>query len=207
MTQRLILVRHGNTFEADQTPTFVGARTDLPLTAKGEEQGHAIAALIASDYAPVEAVISGPLLRTRRFGEIIGAQTQNAYSIDERLREVDYGLWENQTSAAVRAEHGDALVDAWEKDGVWPVGMGWSPSLDVLKDNVAAFMAEQHKKLLRADAANRVVVTSNGILRFVFSHITGKPADHEAKVGTGRFCILETTPHGWTIKAWNQKPS
>ena len=30
MTTRLIIARHGNTFEKGQTPTRVGGRTDLP---------------------------------------------------------------------------------------------------------------------------------------------------------------------------------
>ena len=28
----LVVIRHGNTFEADEEPRRVGARTDLPLT-------------------------------------------------------------------------------------------------------------------------------------------------------------------------------
>ena len=37
-----IVVRHGNTFEADEQPRRIGARTDLPLTAKGVEQARAL---------------------------------------------------------------------------------------------------------------------------------------------------------------------
>ena len=29
--RKLVIVRHGNTFRAGETPTRVGARTDLPL--------------------------------------------------------------------------------------------------------------------------------------------------------------------------------
>ena len=32
---RLVIVRHGNTFEAGEPPRRIGARTDLPLTATG----------------------------------------------------------------------------------------------------------------------------------------------------------------------------
>ncbi len=205
MTQRLILVRHGNTFEADQTPTFVGARTDMKLTAKGEQQGIDFANLVAARYVPIDTIISGPLVRTRRFAEMIAQATNASFSIDERLREIDYGRWENETNDSVRAAHGNAIVDAWEKDGVWPENMQWSPSLETLKHNVAALMAEQHQTLLDPAASNRIVVTSNGILRFVFSHITGKNANHEAKVGTGRYCVLKVTPHGWDIEGWNEK--
>ena len=35
---RLILARHGNTFGPGDTPVWVGAREDLPLTDKGRVQ-------------------------------------------------------------------------------------------------------------------------------------------------------------------------
>ena len=35
---RLIIARHGNTFDAGDIPTRVGRRTDLPLVASGEAQ-------------------------------------------------------------------------------------------------------------------------------------------------------------------------
>ena len=35
---RLILVRHGNTFEAGQKCVKVGSKTDMPLTAQGLRQ-------------------------------------------------------------------------------------------------------------------------------------------------------------------------
>lgn len=203
----LILVRHGNTFESNQTPTFVGGKTDMKLTSKGEQQGHAVAKMIAEHHMPLSALICGPLQRTRRFAEIIGARTNQTFTVDERLCEIDYGLWENKSSAEVRASYGDAIVDAWEQDGVWPEDMNWAPSRQKLEHNVSAIMSEQHQKLLLPNAHDRVVVTSNGILRFVYGHITGKPADKNAKVGTGCVCILETTPEGWIIKAWNQKLS
>lgn len=202
----LILVRHGNTFEADQTPTFVGGKTDLPLTAKGEEQGQAIATMIAQRFAPLSGITCGPLKRTHRFAEMIAAPLSQVFTVDERLCEIDYGLWENKTSAEVRAAYGDALVDAWEKDGVWPEDMNWAPSKQKFERNVKDLLDEQRKKLQANNAHNRVIVTSNGFLRFVYAAITGKPADASSKVGTGAYCVLEPTADGWTIQAWNQKP-
>lgn len=203
---QLILVRHGNTFESDQTPTYVGGKTDLNLTAKGEEQAQAIAGILAEMHMPLGAIICGPLIRTRRFAEIIGAKTNQTFTVDERLCEIDYGLWENKTGDEIRASYGPEMIDAWEQKGQWPEGMNWAPSFEKLQHNIAALMAEQHKKLLLPNAHDRVIITSNGILRFVYSHITGNPADKQAKVGTGCYCVLETTPSSWTIQSWNQKP-
>ena len=38
----LIIARHGNTFGPEDTPTRVGARTDVPLVGSGLEQGRAL---------------------------------------------------------------------------------------------------------------------------------------------------------------------
>ncbi|MGE4351607.1 MAG: histidine phosphatase family protein [Bdellovibrionales bacterium] len=203
----LILARHGNTFESDQTPTFVGGKTDMPLTARGLEQARELAGEIEARFAPVNAIICGPLQRTQRMAEIVAAQINQVFTVDERLCEIDYGLWENKTSADVREAYGEAIVEAWEQHGVWPENMNWAPSLEKLKTNVDHILDEQHKKLLMPKAVNRVLVTSNGILRFVYASLTGKPAGKESKVGTGRYCVLKATDAGWDIVKWNEKPA
>lgn len=202
----LILVRHGNTFEKDQTATWVGARTDMKLTAKGEEQGQAIADMIAARFLPLGGIVAGPLIRTRRFAELIAAKANSVFTVDERLIEIDYGRWENKSSDEIRALYGDAELDAWEKDGTWPESMNWAPSLQKLEHNIQSFLDAQSKKLSAPGAMNRVGVTSNGILRFVYRFITGNPPGPDAKVKTGHYCVLCPTADGWAIEEWNVKP-
>lgn len=203
---QLILIRHGNTFEAGELPRRVGARTDLPLTEKGEEQAYAAANRIAARHLPLSALIAGPLSRTRRFAEIIANQTEAVFTVDERLLEIDYGFWENQTDDEIRASYGPAALDAWDKDGVWPEDMAWVPSEEKVKKNVRSFLDEQRKLLETRSTKNRVAVTSNGILRFVHQSVTGEPPGQKAKVGTGCFCLLSPTENGWRIDEWNEKP-
>lgn len=198
----LILARHGNTFEKGQTPTMVGARTDMPLTQEGEAQGHALAEKLAS-YFPLGGIITGPLIRTKRFAEIISQKANNVFVIDERLTEVDYGLWENKTSADIAAQYGPEILENWEKEGIWPQDMNWAPSEEKLKRNIHMFLDEQHKKLLGHGALNRVVITSNGILRFVYRHLTDHAPDAAAKVKTGNYCVLMPTQEEWKIEGWN----
>ena len=202
----LILVRHGNTFEADETPTYVGGRTDLKLTAAGEAQGEAIAAMIDARYAPLGGIMCGPLIRTRRFAEMIKAKTGAPFSIDDRLKEVDYGLWENKTTEQVKTLYGESCIEAWEKTGTWPATMQWSPSEETLIGNVRALLDEHHALLRVANAKNRVIVTSNGILRFVYRLLTDNKADSRAKVKTGAYCVLTPTADGWSMDVWNERP-
>ena len=110
----LLLARHGNTFNKGDKVVWVGARTDLPLTAKGREQAQALGQALAPFAPRIERVISGPLLRTREHAGIATdvAGEKAAIEIDQRLREIDYGLWEAKSSEEIQAMDGGAELDA-----------------------------------------------------------------------------------------------
>jgi len=203
----LLLVRHGNTFEKGQTARWVGARTDMNLTEEGAAQGEAIATMTLAQFAPIGGIMAGPLLRTRRFAESLARHTGTGFTIDERLTEIDFGLWENKSSEEIVAEGYGAALEAWEKDGVWPEDMLFAPSLEKLEKNIAGFLAEQHKKLSAPGALNRVAITSNGLLRFVYKALTGQAPGPDAKVKTGAYCVLRPLVEArWAIEAWNKRP-
>ncbi|HRC26802.1 MAG TPA: phosphoglycerate mutase family protein, partial [Alphaproteobacteria bacterium] len=61
---RLVIARHGNTFESGQTPRRVGARTDLPLTETGRAQGRAVGLLLRAQGMIPARVYTGSLRRT-----------------------------------------------------------------------------------------------------------------------------------------------
>ena len=94
---RLIIVRHGNTFDPGDTPTRVGARTDLALSISGERQAAALAAHFRDTH--FAAAFSSPLLRTRQTARAIlaGRAGAPALLILPFLTEIDYGPDENQT--------------------------------------------------------------------------------------------------------------
>ena len=198
----LILVRHGNTFEAGQTPVWVGARTDLPLTAEGEAQARAMADYVAAHFAALDVLTAGPLLRTRRMAEIIATRVNKPFAVDDRLREIDYGLWEGLSGEEIVARHGPAALEQWEQNGVWPEGMGWAPSLPTLQAALKDFLREQH-----GSKKTSLAVTSNGILRLIHGLVTNNTQGQAAKVKTGHFCVLEPKETGWKLITWNNKPS
>ena len=202
----LILFRHGNTFEAGQTPLWVGARTDLPLTDEGEAQARHAAAYVQKHHPSLDAVMAGPLQRTRRFADIIAAAARQSVSVDDRLREIDYGLWEGLSSDEITQRFGSSAFEAWEKNSQRPEDMNWSPPLAILQNDLCDFLQEQREKL-KPGSMTRLTVTSNGILRVLHQIITGDAAASSAKVKTGHFCVLEPKDVGWKIQAWNAKPA
>ena len=125
----LLLARHGNTFETGDKVVWVGARTDLPLTAKGREQAATLGESLRPIKAAIKRIVSGPLKRTRDHADIAACALGFAQPIgtDGRLREIDYGLWEAKTSGEIQALGGADELNAWDKNGIWPASPGWSP--------------------------------------------------------------------------------
>jgi broad specificity phosphatase PhoE len=202
---RLILARHGNTFEAGEMPVWVGAREDLPLTQAGEDQSRAIgAALNAAGIRP-SRIIAGPLKRTRE-GAALAAQAcgfAGAVEIDERLKEIDYGVWGGRSDADIAAQWGDSAIEAWRERSVVPDGAGWSPDPAVIEANARAVLDE----IMQGPAGGVLLISSNGILRYFHRLIAGPRARlEEAKVKTGHMGAARLVSGTWRLDVWNLTP-
>ena len=198
---RLIIVRHGNTFDAGDTPTRVGARTDLPLSTSGARQ----AAALATHFRDTGfmAAFCSPLLRTRQTARTIlaGRAGAPALLILPFLTEIDYGPDENQTEDAVIARIGAEAIDAWDSDANPPPGWHVDP---------AALRAAWADLLVRAaelgSDANVLIVTSNGIARFLPDVVDETPAGLERKLKTGAWGSVVVDRTGARIVDWNVRP-
>jgi probable phosphoglycerate mutase len=207
---RVLLVRHGNTFETGQTPFYVGARTDLPLTEAGRAQARALADALKDRGARPARVVCGPLKRTREHAEIVcAALGLPAPSSDARLTELDYGSWEGKTNAEVDAMHGGPSArESWDRHRVRPDGAGFSPDERKSREDVLGLLAE----LERSSGADDLVllVSSNGLLG---TFLQAVPGAYEKAVSTR---ALKTSPGhcgglvlAGTLKEarfWNLKP-
>jgi len=199
---RVLLARHGNTFGPGDTPVWVGAKEDLPLVESGEAQARALGGSLAEKGFVPARLICGPLKRTRRAAEIVAELTGFAGSIeiDHRLTEIDYGSWGGKTNDEIIAEFGQDTLDCWDKRHTRPDGVDWSPSDDELKANALAALA---------DAAMTdglaVLITSNGILRYMHAALAGY--DDNAKVKTGHVCGARFDGKTGTRICWNEAPN
>ena len=60
----LIIARHGNTFGPNDTPTRVGAQTDLPLVESGQEQAKKLGTYLKENNLTPEITYCSELKRT-----------------------------------------------------------------------------------------------------------------------------------------------
>ncbi|MCH8490150.1 MAG: histidine phosphatase family protein [Oceanicaulis sp.] len=202
---RLILARHGNTFEAGETPVWVGAREDYALTAKGQEQSRAIGAALKTAGIVPARIIAGPLKRTRE-GAALAAKVcgfGGAVEIDERLKEIDYGVWGGRSDADISAQWGAGAIEAWRERSVVPDGAGWSPDPHMIEAHAKAVL----DAVAQAQGGDVLMISSNGILRYFHRLIAGAGAPpEEAKVKTGHMGAARLENGAWRLLGWNVPP-
>jgi len=207
----LILARHGNTFEAGEKPVWVGARTDLPLTAKGREQAAALGEALKLFAPRIRRIAAGPLARTREHAEIAAtiAGLSVPVDIDDRLREIDYGDWEGKSSDEIEAAGGAEQLEAWNARGQWPISAGWLPCTYAIDARASALAGDAARDAAEDDVA--LFVTSNGVLRYFLKLVPGAfedaAADSGLKVATGHVCALRLVGENWRAVLWNAKPA
>lgn len=214
MTTRLIIARHGNTFTKEQTPTRVGANTDLPLVES--ERGCAIGKYLSQQNINIDAVYCGPLKRHIQTAELaceaLGFDT-SAIQINHDFNEIDYGPDEDKTEEQVMLrlgngdpKAGELIIEKWNQEAIAPPG--WQVDVAAIKQSWLDFshsVATQHQN------QNVLLVSSNGTIRFA-PVITGDfesfIAEHDIKVTTGGVCIFEkeADDSDWRCVEWGVKP-
>ena len=198
---RLIIVRHGNTFDKGDIVTRVGGRTDLPLSVSGQAQAEALGQHFAD--TSFCAAFCSPLQRTRQTARtMIGMRAGSpALLVLPFLTEVDYGPDENQPEDKVVARIGQAALDAWERDATPPEGWAVNPE---------SLRAGWRSLLIRAADLNTedtvLIVTSNGIARFLPDVVDMKPDDLDRKLKTGAWGEVDVDRSGAWITCWNRRP-
>ncbi|MFN3827012.1 MAG: histidine phosphatase family protein [Micavibrio sp.] len=204
---RLIIARHGNTFNAGETPRRVGARTDIPLTTTGQEQARKLGQHLKEAGLIPSQAFSSQQQRTRQTASL--ALEAMGLSLDATplasLNELDYGPDENKTEDDVIARLGAQALKDWDEKAVVP--RGW------LVDPVAQIASWQElARQLESDHHGEtiLIVTSNGTARFA-PYITGNYDEFcrnfPIKLATGSYGLINNTDGHWQVESWNIKPA
>ena len=201
----LIIARPGNTFGPGDTPTRVGARTDLPLVESGKAQAKALGLHFLENGLVPDVVYVSPLLRTQHTADIILQATNTEAAIEtlELLREIDYGPDENRPEEAVIARIGKEAIKLWDERAIVPKGWLVDP------DKLIRGWLDFSQSIEKSEKNTFLAVTSNGAARFA-PHITG---DFEGfrtgfplKLRTGAYGILQFDGDRWFAAGWDIRP-
>lgn len=204
----LIIARHGNTFEPYETLTRVGARTDLPLAAKGREQAKAIGRYLKNNNLFPDEVYCSALRRTRETAQIALDEINLSLPVIalDIFNEIDYGEDENQPEDKVIERIGKQAILDWEEKSIVP--NGWIVNTDKIISNLQEFTVSITANLTKP-RKTILVITSNGIARFapkISPYSPDSITPQSLKLGTGALAKLEFSQGFWSIKTWNEKP-
>ncbi|MER7774238.1 bifunctional RNase H/acid phosphatase [Streptomyces sp. NPDC096191] len=149
-----VLLRHGETPLTPQKRFSGSGGSDPSLSSVGREQAERVAASLAR-RGTVQAIVASPLARTRETAGIVAARLGLEVTIEEGLRETDFGAWEGLTFAEVRERY-PADLDAWlSSPDARPTGGG--ESFAATGERVAA----TRDRLVPAYAGRTVLLVSH----------------------------------------------
>lgn len=161
----LLMARHG---ECTASGTYCG-RTDAPLTEKGRQQAAALSQ--ALEPYPIQACITSPLLRALETAQIALDGRDVPLSIDNRLREIDFGAWEGLKYAEIERRW-PKLIPAWLSDPS-AVGIPKGEPFSLLRRRVDEFLSEHAQS---ASSGNILIVAHGGPLAVIGLELFARPA-------------------------------
>lgn len=192
---KLVLLRHGET-EWSRTGRHTG-RTDIPLTAHGEQLAQAAGELVRGyDF---RLVLSSPLQRARRTAELAGLHAD----IDPLLVEWDYGGYEGRTTKDIRAE----LGYNWTAFAHGVI-RGDTPGETV--EEVAARASRVLTRVLPAMAEGDVALVAHGHYLRILTAVFLRQAPRFAasiSLDAGSASVLGFSREQPAILAWNHGPA
>lgn len=204
MSTRIVICRHGNTFDKGDIVTRVGARTDLALSQSGKAQAEKLKHYFHPDRGlyRFERAFCSELLRTRETAQEILENLHPAKLIKEGfLKEIDYGIDENRPESDVISRIGKEALTEWDTAAIAPDG--WHIDPDQIRADWRGFLKE-----MAETPGDVLVVTSNGIARFCLDVVDDISCNVPSiKLATAAFGIISCSNNTTVVTHWNIKAS
>lgn len=156
------LIRHG---EPEGGRRYRGQKDD-PLSALGWRQMRQATA----NCNGWQRIVSSPLQRCARFAEELANTRKVPVQIEERFREISFGVWEGRTPAELEAENPERMAAFWDDPVThWP--RGGEPF-----DRFQARVAEAWDEMLVTHAGQHLLLVAHGgVIRAILFHVLGVP--------------------------------
>lgn len=171
---RLFLLRHP---EPQGAHGLCYGRTDLPVT---PDAVRATTSHLRTHFpGRLDTVISSPLQRCTR----VAANLTQSYDIDDRLTELDFGLWENQLWDNISRPE----VDHWAKSHLShpvPGGESWTHLRTRANECLRDLRTKHYESAL--------IVTHAGIIRALLARILDIDLNATWHIQLPFGCVIET---------------
>lgn len=164
MSLKIYLLRHGET-EYSQRGAFCGS-LDAPLT----ESGKQMAVLFAAAYCsfPWTAVYSSPMKRAVATARPLCDTLDLPIQLREGLKEIHYGLWENQELDAVQKHYAEDYL-RWQTDPAWHAPTGGETAIQIASRALPVITEIEAKH----PTGNVLLVSHKATIRIILCSLLG----------------------------------
>ena len=186
-------LRHG---EPEGTSTYRGNGVDDPLSEKGWSQ---MWGAVGND-CPWDVIFSSPLSRCRLFAEALAKKYSIPVKVDNRLKEVGFGVWEGRERAEIQKNNADEYA-AFYRDPINCRPAGAEPWAE-FKSRVSSVF----ENMLEAFPGQHIlVVTHAGVIRAAMMPVSQKSAVevYGIKVGNASFTRFRHTESATKLEFCN----
>ncbi|MDX3631175.1 histidine phosphatase family protein [Streptomyces europaeiscabiei] len=150
----LVLLRHGETPLTAQKRFSGSGGSDPSLSDIGRYQAERVAAALAA-RGTIQEIVSSPLARCRETAGIVAARLGLGVTVEDGLRETDFGAWEGLSFGEVRERYADDMTAWLTSPDAEPTGGG--ESFEAVAHRVAATRDE----LVAAHRGRTVLLVSH----------------------------------------------
>lgn len=170
----ICLLRHGETAYNADGNKYCG-RTDIDLTEKGLSQAQRMQELLKTYH--FDAIFSSPLHRAKLTAEIASGRPDEVIT-DERLIEVDFGLWEGKRPEEFQADDPESWKNWLSDPENNKAGRTGESAAEVVK-RLDLFYSD----LLKNYSGKTVLIVGhNGVNRFFMSSKLGIPLKNYRRI-------------------------
>lgn len=163
MITTIDLIRHGEPVGGKK---YRGSHVDDPLSEKGWRQMREA----VGDHHPWQRIYSSSLSRCAAFAEELAVRHQLPLTLEERLKEISFGIWEGKTAAELEAMF-PGCVTRFTSDPVAHRPQG-AETLEVFRDRVIGAWEEI---INRHRGEHLLLVGHAGMIRMIIREVLDMP--------------------------------
>ena len=155
----IYLLRHGKI----AGPAALYGRTDVPLSALGEQQVQLQLARLTN----LQQVISSPSQRCLQTAQAMARRSECPLHIDDDWRECDFGRWDGVPFDQIASHYWPELEAFWQAPGTHTLPQ--AEPLSAMQKRVSA----RWQSLLKSTPQATLLVTHGGVIRLILCDVLG----------------------------------
>jgi len=187
----LYIARH-----AETTWNLAGryqGRRESALSARGIQQGFALAEAFVNATPPPARIITSPMQRTRATAAFVAERLNLPLETDDALIEIAHGTWEGRLRDEIAAND-PARYTTWRER---PADVAFEDG-ESLRDVLARW--QRFRRSLRVDVPT-LILTHDAIVRAALLDIVQRPLGDfwNVRVENAGYAIVDVTGEAWTV--------